>query len=284
MDKEMTKLFSRISNKGLSARKFFALCLTLALLSTLLPITRSHAQSNATNKLSLALQQVLGANNLLVWSDPSKRTVRTLIQTNGPVSSALITAVTRAGGTVVRQFSSINGMLVELPKNQVLSIASRSDVERMTGDHLAQQSASHLEAATLADAVREYRPLTRSFNGLDGSGVGIAILDSGIMSSHNNFDNALGLIPRITASTNIVSSNLNLLKFEGLLGIVTNLLGDLLGLGNTDDYGHGSHVAGVAAGRSAGSSNSRGYMGIAPNANLIDVRVLDGRGLDRPAI
>src|ERR1044071_3167951 len=114
MDKEMTKLFSRISNKGLSARKFFALCLTLALLSALLPITRSHAQVNATNKLSLALQQVLGANNLLVWSDPSKRTVRTLIQTNGPVSSALITAVTRAGGTVVRQFSSINGMRVAL--------------------------------------------------------------------------------------------------------------------------------------------------------------------------
>ena len=157
----MTKLFSRISNIGLSARKFFALCLTLALLSTLLPLTRSYAQGNATNKLSLALQQVLGTNNLLVWSDPSRRTVRTLIQTNGPVSSALITAVTRAGGTVVRQFSSINGMLAELPKNQVLSIASRSDVERMTGDHLAQQSASHLEAATLADAVREYRPLTR---------------------------------------------------------------------------------------------------------------------------
>src|ERR1044072_3423432 len=275
----MTKLFSRILSKGLSARKFFALCLTLALLSAMLPLTRSYAQSNSINKLSLALQQVLGTNNLLVWSDPSRRTVRTLIQTNGPVSSALITAVIRAGGTVVRQFSSINGMLVELPKNQVLSIASRSDVERMTGDHLAQQSASHLEAATLADAVREYRPLTRTFNGLDGSGVGIAILDSGIMSSHNNFDNALGLIPRITASTDIVSSNLNLLRFEGLLGIVTNLLGDLLNLGNVDDYGHGSHVAGVAAGRSASSGKSRGYMGVAPNANLIDVRVLDGRGL-----
>ena len=127
--------------------------------------------------------------------------------------------------------------------------------------------------------MREYKPLTRTFNGLDGSGVGIAILDSGIMPSHNNFDNSLGLIPRITASTDIVSSNLNLLRFEGLLGIVTNLLGDLLGLGNIDDYGHGSHVAGVAAGRSAGSGNARGYMGVAPNANLIDVRVLNGRGL-----
>ena len=132
LDKEMTKLFSRILSKGLSARKVFALCLTLALLSALLPLTRSYAQGKATNKLSLALQQVLNTNNWLIWSDPSKRTVRTLIQTNGPVSSALITAVTRAGGTVVRQFSSINGMLAELPKNQVLSIASRSDVERMT--------------------------------------------------------------------------------------------------------------------------------------------------------
>src|SRR5262249_53747235 len=37
--------------------------------------------------------------------------------------------------------------------------------------------------------------------------------------------------------------------------------------------------AGAAAGRSLDTLTTRGFMGIAPNARLLDVRVLDGRGL-----
>jgi hypothetical protein len=113
--------------------------------------------------------------------------VRALIQSNGPVSSALITAIRGAGGSVVRQFTSINGLLADLPINKLLSIAGRSDVDRMSADHLSQQSASHLEVATGTDRARNYGEL-------DGSGVGIAILDSGIMASHSDvkhYDNLL---------------------------------------------------------------------------------------------
>ncbi|HKP11708.1 MAG TPA: S8 family serine peptidase [Blastocatellia bacterium] len=261
------------------ARPFVALCMTLAVLSVTLP--RSQAQAPSTGgplgKLSLALQQSLNNNDARVWANASRQTVRALIQTNGAVTAALRQAITLAGGTVVRQFSSIDGLLAELPKSRLLDIAGRADVERISADHLAQQSASHLEAATGADLLRAYKPLTDSFNGLDGSGVGIAILDSGIMAGHNDFTGLLGLTTRVTASTDIVSSNTNLALFEG----VTGLLGGLLPIlnPNKDGYGHGSHVAGAAAGRNAGNNNSRGYEGVAPNASLIDVRVLDGRGL-----
>src|SRR5205085_6833610 len=158
-----------------------------------------------------------------------------------------------------------------------LAIAARNDIERMTADHLAQQSASHLEAATGADILHTYNPLTGNFTGLDGSGVGIAILDSGIMSTHSDFSGLLGLATRVTASTDIVSSNTNLALFETVFGILGGLL-PLLNP-NKDGYGHGSHVAGAAAGRNPSTNSNRGYEGIAPNANLIDVRVLDGRGL-----
>ncbi|HEY9231687.1 MAG TPA: S8 family peptidase, partial [Blastocatellia bacterium] len=260
------------------ARSVIALGMTLALLSvTLLP--RSHAQTsqpNPINKLSTALQQALTSNDALIWSSPSRQTVRALIQTNGPVSAALSLAITVAGGTVVRQFTSIDGLLAELPKSQVLNIAGRDDIERISADHLAQQSASHLETATGADLLRTYKPLTASFSGLDGSGVGIAILDSGVMASHNEFSGLLGL-SRVTASTDIVSGNTNLATFESLLGITSGLLPFLST--NKDGYGHGSHVAAAAAGRNPGSNSNRGYEGMAPNANLIDVRVLDGHGL-----
>src|SRR5689334_20060066 len=264
--KTLAHLVSSVARK---AQPVLALCVMLALLSVTLPRLHAQVSGNPLNKLSLALQQALVNNDLQVWSNPSRQTVRTVIQTNGPVSLALRSAILLAGGTVVRQFTSIDGMLVELPKNKLLDIAARADVERLTADHLAQESASHLETATGADLLRTYRPLTNNFTGLDGSGVGIAILDSGIMATHNDFSGLLGLTTRVTASTDIVSSNTNLALVENLLGI----LGGLLPILNTnkDGYGHGSHVAGTAAGCNPGSNSNRGYEGIAPNANLIDV-------------
>ena len=43
-----------------------------------------------------------------------------------------------------------------------------------------------------------------------------------------------------------------------------------------DQYGDGSHVAGIAAGD--GSLSQGKYVGIAPKANLINLRVLDDQG------
>ena len=43
-----------------------------------------------------------------------------------------------------------------------------------------------------------------------------------------------------------------------------------------DDNGHGSHVAGIAAG--AGTFSHGKYKGIAPQANLIGVKVLNSKG------
>ena len=52
---------------------------------------------------------------------------------------------------------------------------------------------------------------------------------------------------------------------------------DFTGEGRTDDpYGHGSHVASMAAGN--GRISNGQYTGIAPNANLINLRVLNSQG------
>ncbi|MEJ7712472.1 MAG: hypothetical protein WKF84_22120 [Pyrinomonadaceae bacterium] len=90
--------------------------------------------------------------------------------------------------------------------------AERADVERISPDHLAQQTASHLEAATGTDQVRSWNFLGTGFTGLDGSGVGVAILDSGMMASHRHFADALGL-SRVAAAADTVSSNSHLANF-----------------------------------------------------------------------
>ena len=51
-------------------------------------------------------------------------------------------------------------------------------------------------SAIAADLVRTYNSTTKTFTGLDGTGIGIAILDSGIMSGHSDFSDLL-LLSRV---------------------------------------------------------------------------------------
>ena len=58
---------------------------------------------------------------------------------------------------------------------------------------------------------------------------------------------------------------------------------DFTGSGSpaTDPFGHGTHVAALAAGN--GSVAGGAYTGVAPNANVINLRVLDEDGVGTTA-
>jgi serine protease AprX len=117
----------------------------------------------------------------------------------------------------------------------------------------ATRGSGHIEDTTGATAARSaLTDLTNLTNSVDGSGVGIAVLDSGIFAEHNGFKNALGQ-SRVVANVNFTDS----------------------GLG--DAYGHGTHVAGLAAGNDLLRDGA--YGGIAPDAKIISVKVLDDQGV-----
>jgi serine protease AprX len=82
---------------------------------------------------------------------------------------------------------------------------------------------------------------------LTGQGIGIAVIDSGV-ASHPDLGNRV-----------IVSQNFN-----------PNVSG------NDDAYGHGTAVAGIIAGN--GTASLGQYIGVAPEATLISLRVNDGSG------
>jgi serine protease AprX len=85
--------------------------------------------------------------------------------------------------------------------------------------------------------------------GTTGRGVTVAILDSGVAPDPD-------LSGRILASVNFADERVM-----------------------RDPGGHGTHVAGIVAGNGARSDGE--IVGIAPEANIIDVRVLDSRGAGR---
>src|SRR5262249_47120861 len=100
--------------------------------------------------------------------------------------------------------------------------------------------------------------------GLDGSGISVAIIDSGINDSHEDLQsnrpgNGNGGQSRVIYSQNFVE-----------------------GESTTKDlFGHGTHVAGIVAGdgtASSGKSSYRSIKGIATRANLVNFRVLNAQG------
>lgn len=91
--------------------------------------------------------------------------------------------------------------------------------------------------------------------GVSGSGVGVAVLDTGI----TNIADFGGYGPCRLIDSAVFSSDNN----------------------NHDDCGHGTHVAGIIAGdglSSTGKQYSQTILGIAPRANVISVKVLDHTG------
>ncbi len=80
-----------------------------------------------------------------------------------------------------------------------------------------------------------------------GSGVTVAVLDTGVKSSHSD------LSGRVLSGTDLVAP----------------------GTSADDENGHGTHVAGIIA---AVQNNSRGIAGMAPSTKILPVRVLDRNG------
>lgn len=95
--------------------------------------------------------------------------------------------------------------------------------------------------------------------GYDGSGIGVAIVDSGVNDNHADLDDSTETVSRVLYHedfTGTPTSNGNGAKW--------------------DLYGHGTHVAGIVGGN--GYTSYGQFAGVAPNVNLIDLRVLDKNG------
>ena len=112
--------------------------------------------------------------------------------------------------------------------------------------------------------------------GVTGKGVGIAILDTGIDAGHP--DLAFG--SKTVQNAKMVGNSRDLYHFKGKTNSTLKKGAKLFaeGIENTDtDHGHGSHVAGTAAGTGAASDGK--YAGVAPGAHLVGVAAAVGGSL-----
>jgi subtilisin family serine protease len=225
------------------------------------------------------------------------RYVKALVFCNctDPSMTALRQAVVSAGGSVYMRYLSVRGLSVMLPAAGVLKIAARPEVQSISPNRLTTRSFSVLEqSANISDSTSVRKPGTAvkgvvsTYTGRTGAGVGIAILDSGIMRNHETFGTRVRHAVDFTKTSDASVAG----QKDWTAGV--DVSGDLLnpssaarqayetrinnyaGDPEVDEYGHGTHVASVAAGRAWGlNPNSTG---IAPGALLVDLKVLDANG------
>ena len=157
-------------------------------------------------------------------------------------------AALEAGGTLGRSLPGINGHVVTLPDAALARLAENPAIERISLDRVAVGANERTGATVGATEVRQEL-------GLDGAGIGIAVIDSGI-AYHDDLADASG--PQRVD------------RFVDFVG------GQSMPY---DDYGHGTHVAGIIAGNGYDSDGKR--TGIAPAARLIVLKALDGTGTGR---
>src|SRR2546423_12126492 len=178
-----------------------------------------------------------------------------IIQTKGAPSAAHDGAVQAKGGRKRGSFDLMNMIVADVPRSSLAALAARDDVDYISADRPVH---ANIDLVTESGGAAQAQAGAPGAPAVDGKGVAIAILDSGISANHADF-----------AGTNKKSRVIAAVDFTG-----SNATGD--------PYGHGTGVAGMAAGNGAGSNGYEGnYAGSAPGANLVDVRVLDNTGAGR---
>ena len=170
----------------------------------------------------------------------------------------LLNDVVKLGGTILGQLPLINGVVALLDGNGIQNLSNQSNVVYISSDRPLAPSLSNAAVAVNA-------PFAWQSN-YTGAGVGVALIDSGV-SSHPDLNTGILPFSRVVYQQSFVPGNSS----------------------STDQYGHGTHVAGLIAGdglSSTGPFYSKTFKGIAPGASIVNLRVLDqnGAGTDSEVI
>jgi serine protease AprX len=160
------------------------------------------------------------------------------------------------GGTVKEELKFIKALHASVPASQLDDLSQDPEVTYISPNRPIQAALNNATAAVLANYPWGL--------GLDGQGVGVAVIDSGV---------------HMVEDLRTVSKDNSRVRYNF----------DTIGGGTDDLYGHGTHVAGIIAGNAAASSCPNcdtQLQGVAPNAHILNFHALDqnGEGTDTSVI
>lgn len=175
---------------------------------------------------------------------------RVVIQYNSAPGLLDLQWILKLAGSILGQLPLVNGVVADLPLSNLSLLSSQPNVKYISLDRPLSPTLSNAAPAVNA-------PLAWQ-SGYTGNGIGVAVIDSGI-SNHSDLKGGFLGSSRVVYNQSFVPGTWSA----------------------ADQYGHGTHIAGLIAGdgaSSTGSKYSKSFQGIAPDAKLINFRVLDANG------
>jgi serine protease AprX len=163
--------------------------------------------------------------------------------------------VTSRGGRVLGQYKHMPMAHYSVSPEALADLESNADVVAISPNRVVRGMEDYADYSIDFYNLDDYY---LAMNRAKAGGIGIAIIDSGINLSHPNFNQWQSSTSRIVYSQTFVGGD------------------------TKDEYGHGTHVAGIAAGVDNVIFNipdaTRWFYGIAMDSNIINLKVLDGNG------
>jgi serine protease AprX len=178
------------------------------------------------------------------------RSVRAIVRfTDDAARTRGAGAVTVRGGRVHRTHQDIRALNVVVDAATAVTLAGDAGVASISLDAEVRSSAAATQSGRSSGAARARQRYNRA-----GRGLTVAVIDSGVQP-HADLPAS-----RIRAFVDFVN------------GRTTPY----------DDFGHGTHVAGILAGSGAASASLEApYAGVAPGVDLVALKVLNAQGAGR---
>ncbi|HEX8028313.1 MAG TPA: S8 family serine peptidase [Vicinamibacterales bacterium] len=151
------------------------------------------------------------------------------------------------GGKAGRRLAILNARVARISNKYLKTLANDSRIKAIHLDRAANGFIGRTAVTVGARAVQELM-------GYNGAGVGVAIIDSGITGWHDDLTVANRQGQRVTRFVDFVNGYTQ----------------------PYDDWGHGTHVAGIVAGNGFDTNGARNA--IAPGANIVALKALDAEG------
>jgi len=225
----------------------------LLLLALILVANQSFAQnvravldndgSSVNGKLAPDLARVLQGS--------SSRSMRVIVQYNQAPSANHFAKAQSVGAKLNLNLSLVNAGAFTMSPAAIRALAMDDNVAFISPDRKLKGMDDYTDSAIGVS--------TAWNSGYDGTGIGVAIIDSGINDGyHADFKDSAG--------------RSRIVYHQDFTGTPTSNSSGA----TWDLYGHGTHVAAIVGGNGTWSAGR--FAGVAPNVNLIDLRVLDQNG------
>ena len=221
------------------SKRFYAVALTSLFIFSYTSITTEAMASQSSSEVTTT------PNNSADFQD-------VIVRFKDKPGQAELHAFKGLGGDVSNVFTIIPAISGRLPAKAIEALKNNPQVEVVELDYTVQaleySSENELGNSWGVDHINADAALAAGYS---GEGVKVAVLDSGV--NFNHFD----LIDNFDLSANELGYDFVSDDFFP-----------------EDVYGHGTHVAGILA----AASNGFGVVGVAPNAQMVALRVLDENG------